>query len=110
MSIKLEGSTPISELGFSNRVFNTLMRNGIPIAEILLAKSKKELMGLRYFGEKYYAEVHGLLSELELIDPNEEDIVLMPEVLKRNAEGGHRLQLYILSQAMKRVTREENSQ
>ncbi len=104
MTIQLEG-TSIGELGFSNRVYNTLKRNGIPTVEILLTKSKKELMELRNFGKKCYAEVHGLLSELELIDHNEEDIILMPEVLKRNTEGGHRLQLYILSQALKRVAR-----
>lgn len=110
MPIQLEGNTPIGELGFSNRVYNTLKRNGIPTAEILLTKSKEELMGLRNFGKKFYAEVHDLLSELELIDANEEGIVLLPIVLLRNEEGANRLQLYILSQALKRVSRKGDSQ
>ena len=109
MSVQLEGETPISELGFSKRVYNTLKRNGIPTAEILLGKSKEELMGLRNFGEKSYAEAHRLLSEMELIDPNEEDIVLMPEVLKRNAEGGSRLYIYILAQVGRSVLRQKDS-
>jgi len=109
MSVQLEGATPISELGFTNRIYNTLKRSGIPTVEILLGKSKEELMKRRNFGKKSYAVVHRLLSEMELIDPNEEDIVLMPEVLKRNAEGGSRLYIYILAQVGRRVLRQKDA-
>lgn len=101
MAIHLEGETPLSVIGFTNRVYNNLMRNGVKTAEAVLSMSKADLMGLYNFKTKLYAQLHGRLAEIELIDPNEEDIVLMPEVLKRNAEGKSKLHIYILAQALR---------
>ncbi len=109
MAIHLEGETPLSVIGFTNRVYNNLMRNGVKTAEAVLSMSKADLMGLYNFKAKLYAQLHGRLAEIELIDPNEEDIVLMPEVLKRNAEGRSKLQIYIIAQSLGKVPSEGES-
>lgn len=58
----------LEQLGLSSRTFNALRRGGIATTSQLLEKSKEELLGLKNFGEKSWAEVQQRLMDLGLIE------------------------------------------
>ena len=55
---------PIEDLDLSVRSFNCLKRAGINTVADLIAKSKDELMQIKYFNQKTFDEVESKLDEL----------------------------------------------
>ncbi len=60
---------PIEDLNLSMRTYNCLKRSGITKVGQVLRMEKKELLGLRNFGEKSFDELHQALSTRDLIPP-----------------------------------------
>jgi len=60
---------PIDELNLSMRTYNCLKRSGITKVGQVLTKDRKELLGLRNFGQKSLVELYQALSSRELIPP-----------------------------------------
>jgi DNA-directed RNA polymerase subunit alpha len=60
---------PIEDLNLSMRTYNCLKRSGITKVGQVLRMDRKELLGLRNFGEKSFDELHQSLSSRELIPP-----------------------------------------
>src|SRR4029079_14686547 len=59
----------VEDLGLSMRTYNCLKRSGITKVGQVLTKDRKELLGLRNFGEKSYDELYDALSTRDLIPP-----------------------------------------
>lgn len=80
---------PIEDLNLSMRTYNCLKRSGITKVGQVLRMDRKELLGLRNFGEKSFDELHLALSSRDLIPPgtpldlSEEEMQLVGE-----GEGG----------------------
>lgn len=77
----------LEQLGLSSRTFNALRRGGIATTSQLLEKSKEELLGLKNFGEKSWAEVQQRLMELGLIERPPAEEVPPAEEAPKAAEG-----------------------
>jgi DNA-directed RNA polymerase subunit alpha len=60
---------PIEDLNLSMRTYNCLKRSGVTKVGQVLRMDRKELLGLRNFGEKSFDELHQSLSSRELIPP-----------------------------------------
>jgi DNA-directed RNA polymerase subunit alpha len=60
---------PIDELNLSMRTYNCLKRSGITKVGQVLTKDRKELLGLRNFGQKSLVELYQALSSRDLIPP-----------------------------------------
>jgi DNA-directed RNA polymerase alpha subunit len=60
---------PIEDLSLSMRTYNCLKRSGITKVGQVLRMDKKELLGLRNFGDKSFDELHQALETRELIPP-----------------------------------------
>lgn len=60
---------PIEDLNLSMRTYNCLKRSGITKVGQVLRMERKELLGLRNFGEKSFDELHQALDSRELIPP-----------------------------------------
>jgi hypothetical protein len=60
---------PIEDLNLSMRTYNCLKRSGITKVGQVLRMDRKELLGLRNFGEKSFDELHQSLSSRDLIPP-----------------------------------------
>jgi DNA-directed RNA polymerase subunit alpha len=60
---------PIDELNLSMRTYNCLKRSGITKVGQVLTKDRKELLGLRNFGQKSLVELYQALSTRDLIPP-----------------------------------------
>jgi hypothetical protein len=60
---------PIDDLNLSMRTYNCLKRSGITKVGQVLRMDRKELLGLRNFGEKSYDELHEALASRSLIPP-----------------------------------------
>lgn len=60
---------PIEDLNLSMRTYNCLKRSGITKVGQVLRMEKKELLGLRNFGEKSFDELHMALDTRDLIPP-----------------------------------------
>jgi hypothetical protein len=75
---------PIEDLNLSMRTYNCLKRSGITKVGQVLRMERKELLGLRNFGEKSFDELHQALDTRELIPPGTPlDLSSQPE-----GEGG----------------------
>jgi DNA-directed RNA polymerase subunit alpha len=59
----------IEDLNLSMRTYNCLKRSGVTKVGQVLRMDKKELLGLRNFGEKSYDELYLSLSSRDLIPP-----------------------------------------
>jgi DNA-directed RNA polymerase subunit alpha len=59
----------IDELNLSMRTYNCLKRSGITKVGQVLTKDRKELLGLRNFGQKSLVELYQALSSRDLIPP-----------------------------------------
>jgi DNA-directed RNA polymerase subunit alpha len=57
----------VEDLGLSMRTYNCLKRSGITKVGQVLTKDRKELLGLRNFGEKSYDELYEALASRDLI-------------------------------------------
>jgi DNA-directed RNA polymerase subunit alpha len=57
----------IEELNLSMRTYNCLKRSGITKVGQIVSKDRKELLGLRNFGEKSFDELYDSLNSRELI-------------------------------------------
>ncbi len=57
----------VEDLNLSMRTYNCLKRSGITKVGQVLTKDRKELLGLRNFGEKSYDELYDALSSRDLI-------------------------------------------
>jgi hypothetical protein len=57
----------IEELNLSMRTYNCLKRSGITKVGQVVSKDRKELLGLRNFGEKSFDELYEALTSRELI-------------------------------------------
>lgn len=57
----------VEDLGLSMRTYNCLKRSGITKVGQVLTKDRKELLGLRNFGEKSFDELYDALSTRDLI-------------------------------------------
>ena len=60
---------PIEDLNLSMRTYNCLKRSGITKVGQVLRMERKELLGLRNFGEKSFDELHQSLETRDLIPP-----------------------------------------
>lgn len=60
---------PIEDLNLSMRTYNCLKRSGVTKVGQVLRMERKELLGLRNFGEKSFDELHQALDSRELIPP-----------------------------------------
>jgi DNA-directed RNA polymerase subunit alpha len=60
---------PIDELNLSMRTYNCLKRSGVTKVGQVLRMDRKELLGLRNFGQKSLVELYQSLSSRELIPP-----------------------------------------
>jgi DNA-directed RNA polymerase subunit alpha len=60
---------PIEDLNLSMRTYNCLKRSGVTKVGQVLRMDRKELLGLRNFGEKSFDELHQSLSSSDLIPP-----------------------------------------
>lgn len=60
---------PIEDLNLSMRTYNCLKRSGITKVGQVLRMDRKELLGLRNFGEKSFDELYMQLSTRDLIPP-----------------------------------------
>lgn len=60
---------PIDELNLSMRTYNCLKRSGVTKVGQVLRMDRKELLGLRNFGQKSLVELYQALSSRELIPP-----------------------------------------
>jgi DNA-directed RNA polymerase subunit alpha len=60
---------PIEDLNLSMRTYNCLKRSGITKVGQVLRMERKELLGLRNFGEKSFDELHQALDTRDLIPP-----------------------------------------
>ncbi len=60
---------PIDELNLSMRTYNCLKRSGVTKVGQVLRMDRKELLGLRNFGQKSLVELYESLSSRELIPP-----------------------------------------
>ncbi len=58
----LSCSDPVTELHLSTRSTNSLLNDGIKTIALLAARTEKDLMKIRYFGEKCFHEVLDSLS------------------------------------------------
>jgi DNA-directed RNA polymerase subunit alpha len=59
----------IEDLSLSMRTYNCLKRSGITKIGQVLSKDRKELLGLRNFGEKSFDELYEALTTRDLIPP-----------------------------------------
>ncbi len=59
----------IEDLSLSMRTYNCLKRSGVTKVGQILRMDKKELLGLRNFGEKSFDELYEVLSTRDLIPP-----------------------------------------
>ena len=59
---------PIEELGLSPRACNALRRSGLTTIGQVLDRTREELLAIRNFGPKSYAELRGRLREMGYID------------------------------------------
>lgn len=59
----------IDDLNLSMRTYNCLKRSGITKVGQVLRMDRKDLLGLRNFGEKSFDELHQVLSSRDLIPP-----------------------------------------
>jgi DNA-directed RNA polymerase subunit alpha len=60
---------PIEDLSLSMRTYNCLKRSGVTKVGQVLRMDKKELLGLRNFGDKSFDELHLALLSRDLIPP-----------------------------------------
>jgi hypothetical protein len=60
---------PIDELNLSMRTYNCLKRSGVTKVGQVLRMDRKELLGLRNFGQKSLVELYESLASRELIPP-----------------------------------------
>jgi hypothetical protein len=60
---------PIDELNLSMRTYNCLKRSGVTKVGQVLRMDRKELLGLRNFGQKSLVELYQALSGRDLIPP-----------------------------------------
>jgi DNA-directed RNA polymerase subunit alpha len=60
---------PIEDLSLSMRTYNCLKRSGVTKVGQVLRMDKKELLGLRNFGDKSFDELHQALLTRDLIPP-----------------------------------------
>lgn len=78
---------PIEDLNLSMRTYNCLKRSGITKVGQVLRMERKELLGLRNFGEKSFDELHQALDSRELIPPGTPlDLSSQPDA--EEGEGG----------------------
>jgi DNA-directed RNA polymerase subunit alpha len=59
----------VEDLGLSMRTFNCLKRSGITKVGQVLRMTKRELLGLRNFGDKSFDELYAALAGRDLIPP-----------------------------------------
>src|SRR5206468_13131844 len=78
---------PIDELNLSMRTYNCLKRSGITKVGQVLRMDRKELLGLRNFGEKSFDELHQSLSSRDLI-PSGTPLDLSEDEMHADGEGG----------------------
>jgi DNA-directed RNA polymerase subunit alpha len=78
---------PIEDLNLSMRTYNCLKRSGITKVGQVLRMDRKELLGLRNFGEKSFDELHQSLSSRELIPPGT-PLDLSEEEMQAEGEEG----------------------
>src|SRR5690349_16556377 len=78
---------PIDELNLSMRTYNCLKRSGITKVGQVLTKDRKELLGLRNFGQKSLVELYQALSSRDLIPPGT-PLDVPPDVIFGNEEEG----------------------
>jgi DNA-directed RNA polymerase subunit alpha len=84
---------PIEDLNLSMRTYNCLKRSGITKVGQVLRMDRKELLGLRNFGEKSFDELHQSLSSRDLIPPgtpldlSEDEIHVDGEGVEEGTEG-----------------------
>lgn len=70
---------PVERLEIGSRTLNCLKRAGINKVGEVLEKTKAELMSIRNFGEKSYAELYDKLRENNLLPPEETEEEGEPE-------------------------------
>src|SRR5439155_24697018 len=63
---------PIEDLGLTVRTYNCLKRSGITKVGQILQMDRKELLGVRNFGQKSYDELQEALAERGLTQPGGE--------------------------------------
>jgi DNA-directed RNA polymerase subunit alpha len=78
---------PIDELNLSMRTYNCLKRSGITKVGQVLTKDRKELLGLRNFGQKSLVELYQALSTRDLIPPGT-PLDVPPDVIFGTGEEG----------------------
>jgi hypothetical protein len=78
---------PIEDLNLSMRTYNCLKRSGITKVGQVLRMDRKELLGLRNFGEKSFDELHQSLSSRDLIPPGT-PLDLSEDEMHTEGEGG----------------------
>jgi DNA-directed RNA polymerase subunit alpha len=78
---------PIDELNLSMRTYNCLKRSGITKVGQVLTKDRKELLGLRNFGQKSLVELYQALSSRDLIPPGT-PLDVPPDVIFGTGEEG----------------------
>jgi DNA-directed RNA polymerase subunit alpha len=78
---------PIEDLNLSMRTYNCLKRSGITKVGQVLRMDRKELLGLRNFGEKSFDELHQSLSSRELIPPGTPLDLTEEEMVGEGGEG-----------------------
>jgi DNA-directed RNA polymerase subunit alpha len=78
---------PIDELNLSMRTYNCLKRSGITKVGQVLTKDRKELLGLRNFGQKSLVELYQALSTRDLIPPGT-PLDVPPDVIYGSEEEG----------------------
>jgi hypothetical protein len=78
---------PIDELNLSMRTYNCLKRSGITKVGQVLTKDRKELLGLRNFGQKSLVELYQALSTRDLIPPGTPLDVTPDQIYGTEGEG-----------------------
>jgi len=74
-------NTPVERLELSSRTLNCLKRAGINRVGEVLEMTKPELLRIRNFGDKSYAELFGRLRDMDLVPPE-----LDPDRVEAEAE------------------------
>src|SRR5205823_8765642 len=78
---------PIDELNLSMRTYNCLKRSGVTKVGQVLRMDRKELLGLRNFGQKSLVELYQALSTRDLIPPGT-PLDVPPDVIYGTEEEG----------------------
>ncbi len=77
---------PIDDLSLSMRTYNCLKRSGVTKVGQVLRMDKKELLGLRNFGDKSFDELHEALQSRNLIPPGSPLDLTANDVIEANSE------------------------